>query len=62
MKLDIYFVLDQSPVSFRVIALKMENLEITPISTFNPISTKGEGDKIKHISRKVLQLALDVML
>ena len=40
----------------------MGNLEINPISTFNPISTKGEGKNIKPITRKVLQLAVDVML
>ena len=45
-----------------VIALLMGNLDINPISTFNPISTKEEGKKIKHITSKVLQLALDVML
>ena len=40
----------------------MENLEINPISTFNHIDTKGEGKKYKAITRKVLQLAIDVML
>ena len=45
-----------------VIALILGNLEINPISTFNPINTKGEVEKNKPITIKVLQLALDVML
>ena len=40
----------------------MENLDINPIGTFNHIGTKGEGKKFKAITRKVLQLAVDVML
>ena len=54
-----------SPISYvsisRVIALTMGNLDISPISPFNPISTKGEGKKIKPITRKILKLALDVI-
>ena len=49
-------------MSFRVIALMMENFDINPSSTSNPISTKGEGKKIKPITTKVLQLAQEVML
>ena len=49
-------------VNFRAIAIIMGNLDINLISTFNPISTKREGNKFKPITRKVLQLALDVML
>ena len=48
--------------SFRVIALILKHLEIKPISTFNPISTKGEGKQIRPFTRKVLQLGLDDML
>ena len=40
----------------------MGNLDVNPISTFNPISTKGERKKINPITKKVLQLAPDVML
>ena len=39
----------------------MENLDINPNSTFNPISTKEEVEKIKPITKKVLQYALDVI-
>ena len=34
----------------------MWNLDINPISTFNPISTKGEGKKTKPITRKSLTI------
>ena len=41
----------------------MGNLDINPISsTFNPISTNGEGKDKKDITKKVLQLALNAML
>ena len=47
-------------MSFIVIALTMENFDINPIITFNPIGTKGEGKKIRPFTKKVLQLGLDV--
>ena len=37
----------------------MGNLDINPISTFNPISTKGEGKKIRPFGKKVLQLGCE---
>ena len=40
----------------------MGNLDINPVTTFNPSSTEKEDEKIKPNNRKVLQLALDVML
>ena len=43
-------------------ALVIGNLYINPIITFNPNSSKEEGKKITTITRKILQLALDVIL
>ena len=42
-------------------ALVIGNLYINPISTFNLNSSRGEGKKITHVTRKILQLALDVI-
>ena len=35
----------------------LRNLYINPISTFNPNSSKGDGNKITHIARKNLTIS-----
>ena len=45
---------------FQSDALKIEDFEIYPINTFNPMSNKGEEYFVKPITRKVFLLVLDV--
>ena len=45
---------------FQRYSVKVEDFKINPINPFNPISTKGESENFKPITRNVLYYAKEV--